>query len=78
MYSERLSTRNTQFILLWEASYFFWLVGLAQTVWGVVGSSTGGCGKAEHLEKKKILGPNFFDFFGQIIYFGRLFTKKIV
>jgi hypothetical protein len=33
----------------------------------------GGCGKAEHLEKKKIFGPKLLDFFGQII-FGRLFT----
>ena len=29
---------------------------------------TGGCGKAEHLEKKKICGPKVFDFFGQIIF----------
>jgi hypothetical protein len=31
-------------------------------------TSTGGCGKAEHLEKKNICGPKVFDFFGQIIF----------
>jgi hypothetical protein len=41
-------------------------------------SATGGCGKAEHLKKKKIFGPKVFDFFGQIIFWLTFYKNKFV
>ncbi len=40
--------------------------------------SPGGCGKAEHLKKKKIFGPKVFDFFGQIIFRSTFYKNKFV
>ena len=41
-------------------------------------TTNGGCGKAEHLKKKKICGPKVFDFSGQIIFWSTFYKHEFV